>query len=47
LVEWLKERSIRCEVIACGISKELKEAADHWEELSEDQLEPVTEEVEV
>jgi uncharacterized LabA/DUF88 family protein len=43
LVEWVKERGIRCEILACGISKELKDCADIWKEIGEDLLEqPIT-----
>lgn len=39
LVEYIKERGVKCVVIACGISKELKEIADQWIEITEDFLE--------
>lgn len=39
LVEWVKEKGVRCHVRACGISRELKDAADEYVELEEDLLE--------
>lgn len=39
LVEWIKERGIRCKILACGISKELKEVADEWKEITEELIE--------
>lgn len=42
LVEWIKERGVRCEILACGISKELKDCADTWKEIGEEVLEQPT-----
>lgn len=39
LVDWVKERGVRCEVFACGISKELRDSVDKWTEIEEDLLE--------
>jgi len=39
VVNWLRENGIIVTIIACGISRELKEAADHWIEITEDLLE--------
>lgn len=40
LLQWIKEQ-VHCKVIvmACGISRELKEVADQWIEIGEDLLE--------
>ena len=38
---YLKEKGIRVIVMACGISKEVKEACDQWIEINEDMLEAV------
>jgi uncharacterized LabA/DUF88 family protein len=39
LVEYIKERGVKCIVYGCGISKELKAAADAYVEITEDLLE--------
>ena len=39
LVCWIKERGVRCEIFACGISKELRDVADKWTEIEENLLE--------
>lgn len=39
LVKYLKDRGCVVEIIACGISKELKDAADEYTEITEEQLE--------
>lgn len=41
LVEWIKEQGIRCIILACGISRELKEVADQFSEIDSDLLEPL------
>src|SRR5436190_2371492 len=33
LVEWVKEKGRLCTVLACGISRDLKDVVDHWEEI--------------
>lgn len=42
LVEWIREHGTKCIVIACGISKELKEVSDQWIEIDETLLEEET-----
>lgn len=42
LVEWIKEKGRRCVVLACGISRDLKNVADHWTEIDEPLLEDAT-----
>ncbi len=39
LVQWAKDEGIRCVIIACGISRELKDVADEYFEIGEDLLE--------
>jgi uncharacterized LabA/DUF88 family protein len=39
LVTWIRGQGIRCIIIACGISKELKDAADQFVEIDSDLLE--------
>jgi len=39
LVEWVKEQGVRVIVLACGISKKLKEVADQYVEIESDLLE--------
>lgn len=39
LVGWIKDRGVRCVVLGCGISRELKELADQWIEIDENHLE--------
>lgn len=39
IVNWLKERGIVVEIVACGVNKELKQAATSWVDLEEDSLE--------
>lgn len=39
LVEWIKEKGVRCIVLACGISRELKDVADQYFEIEEYLLE--------
>lgn len=39
IVNWLKDRGIVVEIVACGINKELKAAANSWTDLEEDALE--------
>ncbi len=41
LVEWVKDQGIRCIVMACGISRELKEIADQHFEIEDNLLEPL------
>jgi len=41
VVKWLRENGVTVTVIACGIPRELKEAADSWTELTEDMLEEI------
>lgn len=41
LVEWIKDQGIRCIVLACGISRELKEVADQYFEIDAELLEPL------
>lgn len=42
LVEWVKERGVKCVVASCGIPREIREASDSWIELSENFLETPT-----
>lgn len=39
LVHWVKDQGVRVVVVACGISRELKDSADQWAEIGEDLLE--------
>ena len=39
LVQWVKDHGVRCIVLACGISRELKDAADQFIEIGEEYLE--------
>jgi uncharacterized LabA/DUF88 family protein len=41
LVHWVKDQGVRCVIVACGISRELKEIADQYVEIGEDLLEEV------
>jgi uncharacterized LabA/DUF88 family protein len=38
LIEFLKERSIKVHVLACGITNTMRQAADHWEEITSELL---------
>jgi uncharacterized LabA/DUF88 family protein len=42
LVEWVKERGVKCIVASCGIPREIREASDLWVEIPEDLLEETT-----
>jgi uncharacterized LabA/DUF88 family protein len=39
LIQWIKEKGVRCIIMACGISKELKDIADYYIEINETLLE--------
>ena len=39
LIVWVKDQGIKCKVVSCGISKELKDVADEWIEITEEFLE--------
>ncbi len=38
LVEWIRERGVRCIIYACGVSRHLRKAADDFLEISEEML---------
>lgn len=45
-LEYIKFKGVRTEVIACGISRDLKDIADYWQEIGPDlfiRMEPVNE----
>lgn len=42
LVEYVQQQGAECHILACGISKELKEIADSWTEITECLLEVPT-----
>lgn len=39
LIEWIKERGVRCVVMACGISRVVRDVADEWIEINPNLLE--------
>lgn len=41
LASWIKDQGVRLVVVACGISRELKDLADQWVEIDEELLEEV------
>ncbi len=43
LVQWVKDQGVRCVILACGVSRELRETADQFFEIGEPLLEPVKE----
>lgn len=39
LVEWIKSRGIECQVVGCGIPREIRQTADSFKEIDADVLE--------